>query len=57
MKLRKCPGCKDIVGADSEECPRCGVNFRSATVRRLLKWTIVLALIAWGVCHFIFKKV
>ena len=57
MKLRKCPACKDTVGAESEECPRCGVNFRGAALKRLLRWAIILALLTWVVLHFVLKKI
>lgn len=36
MTLRKCPACSDVVGAESPRCPRCGVRFRSAQIRKLL---------------------
>lgn len=57
MTLRKCPSCKETVGADSVTCPRCGVNFGAAQRRRVLIWTIAAALLAWIVCHFILKVV
>ena len=42
MTLRKCPSCKEIVGAESEICARCGVNFKAAQIRRV----VILALSA-----------
>ena len=45
MVLRKCPACKDTVGAESEECPRCGVNFRSYIIKRYAMWLTTLAII------------
>ena len=56
MTLRKCPSCKDTVGADSSECPRCGVNFRSAQIRRAVIWTATAALLLWLVYHFILRS-
>lgn len=52
MKLRKCPNCHDRVGAESPECPRCGVNFRSALIRRIVRWTAGVGVLAWAVGHF-----
>ena len=40
MTLRKCPSCKEIVGAESEICPRCGVNFKAAQIRRVVIWSL-----------------
>lgn len=57
MKLRKCPNCHDTVGAESPECPRCGVNFRSALIRKVLRWTACLGVTAWAVSHFAFKVI
>lgn len=56
MTLRKCPSCKDTVGADSEICPRCGVNFRAAAFRRIVKWALLFALLIWVVGHFVLKR-
>jgi RNA polymerase subunit RPABC4/transcription elongation factor Spt4 len=53
MTLRKCPSCKDIVGADSAECPRCGVNFRGAQIRRVILWVIFVLVVSWGISHFV----
>jgi hypothetical protein len=52
MKLRKCPSCKDTVGAESEECPRCGVNFKAAQRRRIVIWIVIVVLVIWAVSHF-----
>jgi uncharacterized paraquat-inducible protein A len=52
MKLRKCPSCHDEVGAESEICPRCGVSFKAADRRRILKWTIIVILVGWLVWHY-----
>lgn len=57
MTLRKCPACKDTVGADSPECPRCGINFRQYLIRRTLVQIGVLALLAWAVAHFLLHRV
>jgi len=55
MELRKCPSCSDLVGAESIVCPRCGVNFRSALIRKIALRTFSTMLLAWLVCHFVFK--
>jgi uncharacterized paraquat-inducible protein A len=57
MSLRKCPSCKETVGADSFECPRCGVNFRVANFRRIVVWTLWAALLLWLLTHFVLKVV
>jgi RNA polymerase subunit RPABC4/transcription elongation factor Spt4 len=54
MKLRRCPNCKDLVGAESTECPRCGVSFRAALVRKIVLWTALVLAVAWTVSHFVF---
>jgi hypothetical protein len=46
MVLRKCPACKDTVGAESPECPRCGVNFRGFLIKRYAMWLTTLAVIS-----------
>jgi hypothetical protein len=57
MNLRKCPACREIVGAESAVCPRCGVNFRAALIRKIVVRLAAVAFIAWGVAHYIFKVV
>ena len=57
MALRKCPSCKELVGADSLECPRCGVSFKAAAFRRLLRWMVILAGIAWIAGHYWLKRI
>ena len=54
MKLRKCPSCHDRVGAESPTCPRCGVNFRTAYVRRVLMWLTFVVLLALALNHYVF---
>jgi uncharacterized paraquat-inducible protein A len=55
VTLRKCPSCKEIVGAESEVCARCGVNFRAAQTRRIVIWALFLLLLLWLASHFIVK--
>lgn len=55
MKLRKCPRCKELVGAESEICPRCGAAFREVILRRVAFWTIVAALLIWLAIHYLVK--
>ena len=38
MALRKCPGCKNIIAAETESCPICGCNPRT---RRLRKYVLL----------------
>ena len=52
MKLRKCPACHDTVGAESEECPRCGVNFKAAAIRKVVMWSSVVLLASVAITHF-----
>lgn len=57
MVLRKCPACKDTVGAESPECPRCGVNFRGYMIKRVMFWTTTLLVIGLAVSHYGFKLI
>ena len=57
MVLRKCPNCHDIVGAESPECPRCGVNFRAALIRKMLFWTTGLAVAGLAVSHYALRLI
>ena len=57
MTLRKCPSCREMVGAESDVCPRCGVNFRAAQIRRLVIWILATAVALWFAGHFILKFV
>jgi len=45
-----------MVGAESVVCPRCGVNFRSALIRKIILRGFTLLLLAWCVSHFIFRR-
>ncbi|MGE5611600.1 MAG: hypothetical protein ACM359_20285 [Bacillota bacterium] len=53
MVLKKCPSCKNIVSMDSYCCPRCGIDFRALRIRRVLKWTCLLALAAWLIHRYL----
>ncbi len=55
VTLRKCPSCKEIVGAESEVCARCGVNFRAAQIRRIVSWTLFVILLLWLASRFVVK--
>jgi len=57
MVLRKCPSCREIVGAESEICPRCGVNFRAAAIRRFIIRALTAAILIWTACHYLFKVI
>ena len=55
MVLRKCPLCREIVGAESLECPRCGVSFKAALFRKVIRWAVIVILTAWLVNHYWLK--
>ncbi|MGA2230613.1 MAG: hypothetical protein ABSH22_06910 [Tepidisphaeraceae bacterium] len=57
MVLRKCPSCREIVGAESITCPRCGVSFRAASIRRFVIRALSIAIILWGIAHYVFKRI
>jgi hypothetical protein len=38
MALRKCPGCRNIIAAETESCPICGCNPRTRRLRKYLIW-------------------
>ena len=49
MNLRRCPACRNMVAYEAE-CPICGIGYRAAVVRRIIRWTlllVLLVLIAW----------
>ena len=43
MALRKCPGCKNIIAAETESCPICGCNPRTRRFRKFLFWGAAVA--------------
>ena len=43
MALRKCPGCKNIIAAETESCPICGCNPRTRRLRKFLFWGAAVA--------------
>lgn len=55
MQLRKCPACKETVGAESLTCPRCGVNFKAASLRRIVYWIVVLGFFVWLNWYLFFR--
>jgi len=57
MVLRKCPSCHEVVGAESEVCPRCGVNFRGAMIRKIIIRLLGATMVVWLVGHFLLKKI
>jgi hypothetical protein len=57
MRLRKCPACKETVGAESLTCPRCGVNFTAAAVRRGVVRSVGVLVLIWLIVHFVLKIV
>ena len=38
MALRKCPGCKNTIAAETESCPICGCNPRARQLKRFVMW-------------------
>jgi hypothetical protein len=44
MALRKCPGCKNTIAAETLTCPICGCNPRTCRLRKILFWTSASAL-------------
>jgi hypothetical protein len=42
MALRKCPGCKNIIAAETESCPICGCNPRTRRLRKFVVWGFAL---------------
>jgi hypothetical protein len=51
VPLRTCPSCHNRVAADNVYCPRCGVGFRAARIRRFLLWAALIALPTWLLIH------
>jgi len=51
MTLRKCPGCKNQVEAQSEVCPVCGCNPRLRQVRAMVMWGGLLLAVSWMMFH------
>ena len=43
MALRKCPGCKNLIAAETESCPICGCNPRTRQLRKFLFWGAAVA--------------
>jgi len=43
MALRKCPGCKNTIAAESLTCPICGCNPRTRRLRKIFFWTTASA--------------
>ena len=43
MALRKCPGCKNTIAAETESCPICGCNPRTRQFRKFLVWGAAVA--------------
>lgn len=43
MALRKCPGCKNIINAETESCPICGCEPRARRMKQIVAFTAVLA--------------
>ena len=39
LALRKCPGCKNTIAAETLTCPICGCNPRTCRLRKILFWS------------------
>lgn len=46
-----------MVGAESEVCPRCGVSFRGAMLRKAMIWVALAAVGLWGIGHYVIHLV
>ena len=46
MALRKCPGCKNTIAAETESCPICGCNPRTRQMRKFLVLGAAVAAVA-----------
>ena len=55
MTLRKCPSCREIVGAESEICARCGVNFKAAQIRRVVIWALSAVVLLLVLVRVVFR--
>ena len=49
MTLRRCDNCKNMVTAESDFCPVCGLTRGQVRLRRIVRWTLILILmfLAW----------
>jgi len=56
MVLRKCIACHEMVGAESDICPRCGVNFRNALIHRIIIRILAVLILVWLIGHFALHK-
>ena len=43
MALRKCPGCKNLINAETESCPICGCEPRARRIKQIVAVAAVLA--------------
>lgn len=43
MALRKCPGCKNLINAETESCPICGCEPRARRIKQILIVAAALA--------------
>lgn len=49
--LRKCPGCKNQVDAESEICPVCGCNPTVRRIQSVVMWGMAVMVVAWVALH------
>jgi RNA polymerase subunit RPABC4/transcription elongation factor Spt4 len=47
MSLRRCPSCTNTVERDSDICPICGKNYTNALISKIVRWVILVMLLAW----------
>ena len=56
VHLRRCPGCRNMVERDSIACPVCGRSYAEVMTRRLVRWVLLLALVAWLVYRLVLGR-
>jgi hypothetical protein len=44
-----------MVGAESTVCPRCGVNFQTALIRKIVLRTLAVIMLGWFLGHYALK--
>ena len=49
MSMRRCRGCKNMVSAESPECPICGRSHRTMGAVAAAKWVVLLGCCVWAV--------
>lgn len=55
MSLRRCPSCKNMIAADTIECPICGRSWRGVWAWKLTCWTVLLAVAVYFAVHYLHR--